>query len=95
MLPRRAACSSNTPDEGRADAPAFLLGVDDPVERVEELIGCVDVHEVDVALGAQHIDDPVALTATEQTVVDEYAGELIADRRDARAWRRPPSPPRR
>ena len=67
-------------DEGRADAPAFLLRVDDPGERVEELVGCVDVHEIDMALGAHDVDDPVALATPEQPVVDEDAGQLVADR---------------
>ena len=67
-------------DERRADAAAFLLGVDHAGERVEELVGGVDVDEVDVALGAHHVDDPIALASTEQAVVDEDAGQLIADR---------------
>ena len=36
--------------------------------------------EMDVPLGAHHVDDAVALAASEQAVVDEHAGELIPDR---------------
>ena len=77
-------------DEGRADPAALLLGVDHPGERVEKLVGGVDVDEVDVALGAHDVDDPVALAAPEQPVVDEDAGQLVTDgamherRRDGR-----------
>ena len=48
-------------DERRADAPALLLGVDHAGERVEELVGRVDVHQADVSLGAHHVDHAVAL----------------------------------
>ena len=39
-------------DERRPDAPPFLLGVDDPAERVEKLGRRIDMNEVDVSLGS-------------------------------------------
>ncbi len=66
-------------DEGRPDPAALLLRVDDAGERVEELVGGVDVDELDVALRAHHVDDAIALTAPQEAVVDEDAGQLVAD----------------
>ena len=67
------------PDEGRTDATALLLGIDDPGECVEELVGGVDMDEPDMPLGGHHIDHAVTLATPEQPVVDEDAGQLITD----------------
>ncbi len=64
-------------DEGAADAPPLLLGVDDPGQGGEEAIVGVDVHQPDVALPGHDIDHPVTFIAAQQPVVDEDAGELI------------------
>src|SRR5439155_17750472 len=63
-----------------ADDFAFLLGIDDPRETAEESLSGVDIDEVDTESVGEVVPDLVGLTLTEQAVVHEDAGELIADR---------------
>ncbi len=48
-------------------------------QRLVALLG-VDVHEVDVELVAERRDDLLGLVQAQHAVVDEDAGELVADR---------------
>ena len=68
------------PDERLADDLALALGLDDVVERAEEPVAGLDVHEVDVELAQERLLDLLGLVKPEQSGVDEHAGELIADR---------------
>ena len=58
----------------------FASGSVDAVERVEEQRLGVDVHERDVVAVAEQRDDLLGLAEPQQAVVDEHAGELLADR---------------
>ena len=49
------------PDERLADDLALLLGLDDVVERAEEAVGRLHVHEVDVELAAERLLDLLGL----------------------------------
>ena len=68
------------PDELAADDLALLLGVDDPGERVEELLGGVDHVEVGAGGGHEVALDLLGLALAHQPVVDVHAGEPVADR---------------
>ena len=63
-----------------ADDLALALGVDDVVERVEEPVARLHVHEVDVELPAERLLHLLGLVEAQQTGVDEHARELVADR---------------
>ena len=67
------------PDELAADDLALLLGVDDPVQRTEELLGGVD-HVEGVEHGHEVALDLLGLALPHQPVVDVDAGEPVADR---------------
>ncbi len=67
-------------DELLADRAPLLLGVGDPGELAEEALLRVDVDERHVKVVAERLDDLRRLVFAEQTVVDEDARELIADR---------------
>ena len=49
-------------------------------ERVEEELRRVDVDERDIVVIAEEPDDLLGLAEPHQAVVDEHAGELVADR---------------
>ena len=65
-------------DELRADRLALVLGVGQTLERGKELVLFVHADEVEVPLG-ERLLDLVALVLAHQAVVDEDAGELVAD----------------
>src|SRR5204862_3620192 len=65
-------------DERLADALALLLGVGHALEPREEAPGRVDVHERNVEVASERLDDLRGLVLPEQTVVDEHARELVA-----------------
>jgi hypothetical protein len=67
-------------DEQPADGLALLLGVADAGQRVDERVGCVDVNQRNVEMAAEQRDDLAALVEPHQAVVDEDAGQLVADR---------------
>ena len=52
----------------------------DVVERVEEPVARLHVHEVDVELAAERLLDLLGLAEPQQPGVDEHARELVADR---------------
>ena len=67
-------------DEGLADDLALALGIGDVVQRLEETVARLDVHEVDGKLFAERLLDLLGLTEAQQSGVDEHARELVADR---------------
>ena len=68
------------PDERLADRLALRSGIDHVVERVEEPVGRLHVHQVDVELAPEGVLDLVGLAQPQQAGVDEDAGQLVADR---------------
>ena len=66
-------------DELAADDLALLLGVGDPGERAEEALLGVDDDEVDAGRGDEVLLDLLGLARAQQPVVDEDAGQLVAD----------------
>ena len=66
-------------DELMADDLALALGVGDALELTEEGLRSVDDAEVDLELAAEHLLDLGAFVETEQAVVDEDAGQLLAN----------------
>ena len=66
-------------DELLADDVALLLGVGDAGELVEEAVDGVDVDQVCGHLVAEDLDDLLWLSFAEESVVDVYADELLAD----------------
>ena len=67
-------------DEQPADGLALGLGVGDAGERAEEFRRRLDMDQRDVVVVAEQPHDLVALAGAHQAVVDEDAGELVADR---------------
>ncbi len=66
-------------DEDAADDLPLLFRIGDARERGQELLSRVDVHQVQVEVVAEHADDFLGLVLSEHAVVDEDAGELVAD----------------
>ena len=58
----------------------FCSGSVTPVERAEEQLFRLNVHERDVVAVAEQRHDLLRLAEPQQAVVDEHAGELLADR---------------
>ena len=77
-------------DELGADRLALRLGIADALQPREEARLGVDRDERDLEVVAERGDDLLALVLSHEPVVDEHAGELVADRavheqrRDAR-----------
>ena len=67
-------------DEQPADRLALGLGVGDAGERAEEGAAGLDMDERDVEMVAEQPHDFLALARAHQAVIDEHAGELVADR---------------
>ena len=67
-------------DELLADDAALLLGLGHALEPREEAVGGVDVHERDVEVPLERLDHLRRLVLAHQAVVDEDAGQLVADR---------------
>ena len=68
------------PDERLADDLALALGLDHVVERAEEAVGRLHVHELDVEVAAERVLHLRGLVEAHQAGVDEHARELVADR---------------
>ena len=68
------------PDELLPHPAALLLGIGDAVEPREEARRCLDVHERDVEAPVEGLDHLGRLVLSEQAVVDEDAGQPVADR---------------
>ena len=67
-------------DEHGADGLALGFGIALAGERLQEALAGVDVHERNVEVAAEQRDDLLGLVEAQQAVVDEDAGELVADR---------------
>ena len=67
-------------DEQPADRLAFQFRIGDAIQRVEEQVGCVAMHQFDIEPVAERGDDVVRLALPQQPVIDENAGQLLADR---------------
>src|SRR4029079_7205687 len=68
------------PDDLLADDLPLALGFVDAGEAVEETLAGVDVDQLDAEALAEPLDHLVGLALAEQAVIDEHAGEPIADR---------------
>ena len=66
-------------DEERADGLALGLRVGLAGQRVEEAPARVHVHQRDVEMAAEQRNHLLGLVEAQQAVVDEDAGELVAD----------------
>ena len=66
-------------DELLADDLALALGLGDALERFEEVVGGVDGDQSDAGGGDEVVLDLLDLAFAQQAVVDEHAGELVAD----------------
>lgn len=66
-------------DKELADDLALGLGVRDTVELAQEQLLLVSVDQRHVVVVAEHGDDLFGLTLAQQTVVNEDAGQLIAN----------------
>ena len=67
-------------DEQPADGLALVLRVGDAGKTGKEARAGIDGDQRDVVMAAEQIDHLSRLVLAQETVVDEDAGELIADR---------------
>jgi hypothetical protein len=67
-------------DEGLADELALGFGIGRAFKAAQEHLGDVGMDERDVVVVAEQRDDLFGLAQTHQAMVDEDAGELVADR---------------
>ena len=63
-----------------ADDLALLFRVLNALELVEETVGSVNVTEVHVKISGKHFLHHFGLVLAEESMIDEYAGQLFADR---------------
>ena len=56
------------------------LGVRDAGKLAEEKLSGINMHQRHVVVMAEQVDDALRLVEPQQAVIDEHAGELIADR---------------
>ena len=75
-----SASSSKTRMNSSPMMRRFSSGSVDALEPREEAVGGVDVHERDVEVPLEGLDDLRRLVLPHQPVVDEDAGQLVADR---------------
>mmetsp|Transcript_26311 Transcript_26311/g.62468 ORF Transcript_26311/g.62468 Transcript_26311/m.62468 type:complete len:244 (+) Transcript_26311:611-1342(+) len=66
-------------DEQAADDLALLLGVGHAGEFTEEELAGVDADDLGVQLAGEHLHHHVAFVQPQQAMVDEHAGELVAN----------------
>ena len=67
-------------DELLADDRPLLLGIADASEAREEPLLRLHVHEGHAKVAGERLDDLLGLVLPQQAVIDEDAGELVADR---------------
>ena len=67
-------------DEQPADGLALLFGIGDALELAEEKLRCINMHQRDVVVMPEQVDHGLGLVEAQQAVIDEDAGELVADR---------------
>ena len=63
-----------------ADDAALLLGIEHVLEARQKHFRCVTDGESDAELAGENVFHPLALARAQQTSVDEYALEPLADR---------------
>ena len=66
-------------DEELADDFSLLLGVAHAFEGIEKELAGIDAHHFGVELAREHVHDHVAFVQAQQAVIDEHAGELVAN----------------
>ena len=69
----------------------FFSGSSTPRELLEKAFARVDRDDVEVQHVAKAADDLLRFVLAQQAVIDEDAGELLADRARDRASRQPPN----
>ena len=74
------ASSSNTSMNSRPMVLRFVLRIGLAFQRVDEAVRRVDMDQREVVVLAEHGDDVGRLVLAHQAVVDEDAGQLVADR---------------
>ena len=67
-------------DEFGADDLALFLGVSDSLELPEKTISTIDDLKPDFEVSPEKLADRIPFPGTQKTVINEDAGELIADR---------------
>ena len=67
-------------DEQTADGLAFLFRVFNPIKCAQETVARVDMDQRNVVGAAEHRNHLIRLVHAHQTVINEDAGELIANR---------------
>ena len=72
-------CLGKDADEFVADALAFHLRVGDALQQPQKLVGGVHVHQVQVVMLPEQVQDFLGLVFAQQAVVHEDAGEAVAD----------------
>ena len=58
----------------------FCFGVGDACEFAQELLRGIDVNQRDIVVVPEQVDHGLGLVEPQHAVVDEHAGELVADR---------------
>ena len=66
-------------DELAADDVSLLLGIRDACQLIQEAVGSIYVDEVGVHLITEYFDNLLGLALAEQSVVDMYTNEVLAD----------------
>ncbi len=66
-------------DEFAADDLALLLRIGNTGQVAHELLGGVNVHDLHAEILAEHVHHHLAFVQPQEAVIDEYAGELVAD----------------
>ena len=66
-------------NEFSADGLSLLFRFGYACKKVHEMLGCIDVDEFHVEFVCEGVDDLFSFAKTEETVIDENAGQLIAD----------------
>ena len=61
------------------DGLTFLFRFGDAFQKRHEVLGCIDVYQLHVEFVRKGIDDLFCFAETQEAVVDENAGQLIAD----------------
>jgi hypothetical protein len=66
-------------DEQAADDLALLLGVGHAGQLAQEQLAGIHADHLGVQLAGEHVHHHVAFVQAQQAVVDEHAGQLVAD----------------
>ena len=67
-------------DEQASDGLALEFGIGDAGEFAEELLRRIHMHQRNVVVVPEQVDHGLAFVLAQQAVIDEHAGELVADR---------------